>query len=209
MRLVLLGGPGAGKGTQSKILSEHFKVAHISTGDILRKHMEDKTEIGVEIRDIMDAGDLVADDLVTGLLKARVKEDDCKNGFVLDGYPRTLVQAEILTDVVGEVDKIVFINLADDYVIQRMSGRFSCPNCGAMFHIINNPPKRVGICDNCGTALIQREDDRARTVENRLKVYHELTTPIIDYFRERGCLAEVSGVGEISDITAAITAVLS
>ena len=206
MKIVLLGGPGAGKGTQSKILSKHYQVDHISTGDLLREHMRNKTEIGLAIQDQMDAGHFVPDEMIIELLKERIST--CENGFVLDGFPRTLVQAEVLDEVAGKIDKIVLIDVPDSYVIERMSGRYSCVDCGAMYHTKYNPPNKPMTCDVCEAHLIQRVDDRARTVENRLKIFHDLTKPIIDYFRNKNMLIEVSGVGHIDDITKTIVAEL-
>ena len=206
MKIVLLGGPGAGKGTQSKILAKHYQADHISTGDILRDQMRKETEIGLAISEGMDKGNLIADDLITALLKERVAE--CKHGFVLDGFPRTLVQARVLEEVVGKVDKIVLIDVPDSYVIERMSGRYSCERCGAMFHLKNNPPKKEMTCDICDAHLVQRVDDRARTVEHRLNVFHSQTKPILDYFREKNMLIEVNGLGAIDDITKMIVTAL-
>ena len=202
MKIVLLGGPGAGKGTQSKILAKHYQVDHISTGDILRGHMRKGTDTGLSIQEKMDSGYLVEDELIIGLLKERVAQ--CEKGFVLDGFPRTILQAEVLEDVVGHVDKIILINVPDAYVIERMSGRYSCIDCGSMYHIKHNPPKQSMICDVCENHLVQRVDDRSCTVENRLKIFHELTEPILDYFRSKDMLIEISGIGSVDDITNAI-----
>ena len=206
MKIVLLGGPGAGKGTQSKIISEKFQISHISTGEILRRAMEDKTEIGIQVEHIMNEGNLVPDQLAIDILKDRIAEKDCERGFVLDGFPRTLKQAELLENVVGEVDKIIYISVPDEYVIRRMSGRYTCPKCGAMYHLEYNRPERDGYCNSCNLELVQREDDRIRTVENRLKVFHELTKPIVDYFKNRDMLVEINGIGEINSITNLIAA---
>lgn len=201
MKLVLIGSPGAGKGTQAKVLSKHFGIAHISTGDLLREETSLKTEIGLKIIDIMNAGKLVSDEIVEALLSNRIKKDDCKNGFILDGYPRNVEQAEGLSAVVGNIDKVVLISVDDDLIIERMVGRRGCPKCGQMYHIKYNPPKEDGVCSECGSELIQRKDDNEETVKNRLSVYHTSTSPIIDYYKNKGLLLEISGVGNIDDIS--------
>lgn len=200
MKLILIGCPGAGKGTQAKKLSKHFDIAHISTGDLLREQIELGTKIGKEVSDIMNSGHLVPDETVTGLLSDRIKRDDCKKGYILDGYPRNLLQAEGLSDIIGDVDKVVLINVDDNVIIERMSGRRSCAKCGHMYHIKYNPSKVPDICDECGSPLVQRKDDKEETVKNRLKVYHETTSPIADYYKKKGVLLEISGVGDIDEI---------
>ncbi len=201
MKLVLIGSPGAGKGTQAKVLSKHFGIAHISTGDLLREETSLKTEIGLKIIDIMNAGKLVSDEIVEALLSNRIKKDDCKNGFILDGYPRNVEQAEGLSAVVGNIDKVVLISVDDNLIIERMVGRRGCPKCGQMYHIKYNPPKEDGVCSECGSELVQRKDDNEETVKNRLSVYHTSTSPIIDYYKNKGLLLEISGVGNIDDIS--------
>ncbi|WP_250278373.1 adenylate kinase [[Clostridium] colinum] len=201
MKLVLIGSPGAGKGTQAKVLSKHFNIAHISTGDLLREEINLKTELGLKIIDIMNAGKLVSDDIVESLLSNRIKKDDCKNGFILDGYPRNVEQAEGLSSIVGDIDKVVLISVDDDLIIERMVGRRGCPKCGQMYHIKYNPPKEESVCDECGEKLVQRKDDNEETVKNRLLVYHTSTSPIIDYYKNKGLLLEINGVGNIDDIS--------
>lgn len=201
MKLVLIGSPGAGKGTQAKVLSKHFGIAHISTGDLLREETSLKTEIGLKIIDIMNAGKLVSDEIVEALLSNRIKKDDCKNGFILDGYPRNVEQAKGLSAVVGNIDKVVLISVDDNLIIERMVGRRGCPKCGQMYHIKYNPPKEDGVCSECGSELVQRKDDNEETVKNRLSVYHTSTSPIIDYYKNKGLLLEISGVGNIDDIS--------
>lgn len=201
MKLILIGCPGAGKGTQAKKLSKHFDIAHISTGDLLREQIELKTELGKKVTDIMNAGQLVPDEIVTAILSQRIERDDCKNGYILDGYPRNLSQAEGLSDIIGEVDKVVLIDVDDDIIVERMSGRRGCPKCGQMYHVKYNPSKTSGICDECNSELIQRKDDTEETVKNRLKVYHETTSPIVNYYDAKGLLLKVSGVGDIDEIT--------
>lgn len=199
MKLVLIGCPGAGKGTQAKKLSAHFGIAHISTGDLLRDEMKNGTELGKKVSEIMNAGGLVSDDIVSAMLANRIKADDCKDGYILDGYPRNVAQAEGLNAIVGQLDKVICYEVDDDVIVDRMVGRRSCPSCGKMYHVTFNPPKTEGVCD-CGTKLIQRKDDNKETVENRLKVYHETTAPVIDYYDKQGILLKVNGVGDIDDI---------
>ncbi len=201
MKLLLIGSPGAGKGTQAKVLSKHFDIAHISTGDLLRDEINLKTELGLKIIDIMNAGELVSDEIVGQLLSNRIKKDDCKNGFILDGYPRNVTQAEGLPSIVGDIDKVVLITVADELIIERMVGRRGCPKCGQMYHIKYNPPKQENICDVCNINLEQRKDDNEETVKNRLLVYHNSTSPIIDYYRNKGLLLEIDGVGDIKEIS--------
>lgn len=201
MKLVLIGSPGAGKGTQAKVLSKHFDIAHISTGDLLREETSQKTKLGLKIIDIMNSGELVSDEIVETLLANRVKRDDCKKGFILDGYPRNVKQAENLPSIVGEIEKVVLISVEDDLIVERMVGRRGCPKCGQMYHIKYNPPKEDGVCGVCGEALVQRKDDNEETVKNRLSVYHKSTAPIIDYYKNKGLLLEISGVGDIDEIS--------
>ena len=204
MKFILIGCPGAGKGTQAKKLSKHYDIAHISTGDLLREQIANGTELGKKITKIMQEGGLVSDDIVSQLLSERIKLDDCKNGYILDGYPRNVSQAEGLEAITGKLDKVVCINVEDSVIVDRMSGRRGCPECGSMFHIKYNPPKSEGVCDSCGHALVQRADDNEETVKNRLKVYHETTAPVIDYYDKKGMLATVDGEGDIDDIFNAV-----
>lgn len=201
MKLVLLGPSGAGKGTQAKNLSRKYGILHISTGDILRDHMKRQTEIGRKIEHIMDKGKLVSDSIVINMVKERVRMEDAQNGFILDGFPRTLYQAEVLESIVGQFNGVVAINLDDEIIIKRMSGRYSCPECGSVYHVNFYPPKEQGICDVCGSDLIQREDDKETTVINRLKLYHEMTEPIKSFFKHKNLLIEVDGIGEASEVT--------
>jgi adenylate kinase len=196
----LVGCPGAGKGTQAKKLSKHYGIAHISTGDLLRDQIARGTELGNKVSKIMEEGGLVSDDIVSAMLSERIKEDDCKNGYILDGYPRNLAQAEGLEAITGPLDKVVCIEVEDSIIVDRMTGRRSCPECKAMYHVKYNPPKKDGVCDACGTALIQRKDDNEETVVNRLKVYHDTTAPLIEYYGNKGILATVNGVGDIDEI---------
>lgn len=204
MKLVLVGCPGAGKGTQAKKLSKHYGIAHISTGDLLRDQIARGTELGKKVSKIMEEGGLVSDDIVSAMLAERIKADDCKKGYILDGYPRNLAQAEGLEAITGPLDKVVCIEVEDGIIVDRMTGRRSCPKCNAMFHTKYNPPKVEGVCDVCGEKLIQRKDDNEETVVNRLKVYHDTTAPLIDFYGKKGILAKVNGVGDIEEIFAEV-----
>ncbi len=204
MKLVLVGCPGAGKGTQAKKLSQHYNIAHISTGDLLRDQIAKGTDLGKKVSKIMEEGGLVSDEIVSAMLAERIKEDDCKNGYILDGYPRNLTQAEGLEAITGPLDKVVCFEVEDSVIVDRMTGRRSCPKCKAMFHVKYNPPKTEGICDVCGEKLIQRKDDNEETVVARLKVYHETTAPLIDYYDKKGILVTVNGVGDIDEIFAEV-----
>jgi len=200
MKFILIGCPGAGKGTQAKKLSKHYDIAHISTGDLLRDQIKRGTELGKKITEIMDKGGLVSDDIVAAILKERITEDDCKKGYILDGYPRNVAQAEGLEAITGPLDKVVCIDVDDAVILDRMTGRRSCPKCGEMYHTKYNPPKTDSICDRCGESLIQRKDDNEETVKNRLKVYHETTAPVIDFYDKKGIVCRIDGQGDIDDI---------
>ncbi|NDL68133.1 adenylate kinase [Anaerotalea alkaliphila] len=208
MKLIMLGAPGAGKGTQAKILAEKYNVPHISTGDIFRANIKGGTELGRKAKTYMDKGLLVPDALVVDLVADRIREDDCKNGFILDGFPRTIPQAESLEaslKKMGEaIDCAVDIDVADETIIRRMSGRRACVKCGATYHVENIPPKVENVCDACGGSLTLREDDKPETVKKRLAVYHEQTKPLIEYYDERGLLTTIDGRLEIDQITEAI-----
>ena len=208
MKLVLIGCPGAGKGTQAKMLSKKYGIAHISTGDLLREQIKKGTELGKKVSEIINAGGLVSDDIVSAMLAERIKDDDCKKGYILDGYPRNVSQAEGLDSIVGSLDKVICYDVDDDVIVDRMSGRRSCPKCGKMYHVKYNPPKTEGVCDDCGETLIQRKDDNEQTVLNRLKVYHETTAPVIDFYDNKGILLRTSGVGDINDIFNNVTKAL-
>ena len=193
MRIILLGPPGAGKGTQAQNITKAFDIPQISTGDMLRAAIKAGTELGLKAKAVMDAGKLVSDDIILGLVKERIQKDDCKNGFLFDGFPRTIPQAQALVDNGIVIDAVVELQVPDEKIVKRMSGRRSCPNCGAVYHLVNLPPIKEGICDKCGTKLIQRPDDSAETVANRLKVYHEQTEPLIAYYTAQGIIHEISG----------------
>ena len=204
MNLIFLGAPGAGKGTQAEIVCDHFKIPAISTGNILRAAVKDGTPMGVKAKSYMDAGALVPDDVIVGIVKERLQADDCKNGFVLDGMPRTIAQGEALEQMGVQIDKVLNLIVADEAIIQRMSGRRVCAVCGASYHITNKPSKREGVCDRCGGKLEIRKDDQPATVVDRLKAYHEQTEPLVDFYRSRGKLVEIPDQGSIEKTTALI-----
>ncbi len=214
MRLILLGPPGAGKGTQAKNLVDHCGIAHISTGDLLRKAVADGTSLGQAAHRFMKAGELVPDDLIIRMVEDRIAEADCAEGFLLDGFPRTVPQADALGEMLKrkglKIDVVLLLVVDDDDLVRRLSGRRSCSQCGAVYNLVFSPPKREGICDACGSeALIQREDDRESTVRNRLKVYHNQTGPLIDYYEALGLLKSVDGGGKIETITAQLIKALN
>jgi len=212
MKIIMLGAPGAGKGTQAKMIAEKYSVPHISTGDIFRANIKNGTELGMEAKKYMDQGLLVPDELTVRILLDRVAQDDCKNGYVLDGFPRTIPQAEVLdhalTELGDKIDYAVNVDVPDENIIRRMSGRRACLTCGATYHIEHIPPKKEGICDACGSELVLRDDDKAETVKNRLDVYHKQTQPLIDFYTEKGVLKTVDGTLPMNEVFAAITAIL-
>ena len=212
MKIIMLGAPGAGKGTQAKKIAEKYSIPHISTGDIFRANIKNNTELGQKAKTYMDKGELVPDELVVDLIMDRFKEADCANGYVLDGFPRTIPQAEALDKALsanGEsVDSAINVEVPDENIINRMSGRRACVGCGATYHIQFNAPKVEGVCDTCGEKLILRDDDKPETVKNRLSVYHEQTQPLIDYYSKKGVLAEVDGTQAMDDVFNAIVNVL-
>ena len=212
MKIIMLGAPGAGKGTQAKMIAEKYSIPHVSTGDIFRANIKNGTELGKEAKKYMDQGLLVPDELTVKILLDRVAQDDCKNGYVLDGFPRTIPQAEALDKALsanGEsVDYAINVEVPDENIINRMSGRRACVGCGATYHIQFNPTKVEGICDACGEKLILRDDDKPETVKNRLSVYHEQTQPLIDYYSKKGVLAEVDGTQSMENVFNAIVDVL-
>ena len=208
MKLILLGAPGAGKGTQAEIISKKLHIPTISTGNILREAIKNGTEIGLKAKRFMDNGKLVPDDVIIGIVKERVSRDDCANGFILDGVPRTIPQAEALEQQGVHFDRVVSIEIEDSVIEARMTGRRVCGTCGASFHITANPPKVEGVCDLCGKELIVRKDDTPETVKNRLKVYHEQTEPLKDFYETLGVLKLVDGNQPIEDATRDILAAL-
>ncbi len=199
MNLILLGAPGAGKGTQAEVICKELGIPTISTGNMLRAAVKAGTEYGLKAKAAMDAGDLVSDDIVIGILKDRIKEPDAQNGFILDGFPRTVPQAEALDAMGVTIDKVIEIYVPDEKIQQRMSGRRVCLDCGATFHTDFKPPKQEGICDACGKELVIRKDDEPETVKSRLKTYHEQTAPLKDYYKAQGKLTTVVGQEEVAD----------
>jgi adenylate kinase len=212
MKVIMLGAPGAGKGTQAVRVASAYQIPHISTGDIFRANINGGTELGKKAKEYMDAGKLVPDELVCDLVVDRIKKEDCKNGYVLDGFPRTIPQAEALdkaVEAIGEkVDFAVNIDVPDEAIITRMSGRRACLTCGATYHIEYNPPKKADICDTCGSALVLREDDKPETVKTRLNVYHEQTQPLIDYYTGKNILVTVDGTQNMDKVFSDIKALL-
>lgn len=212
MKIIMLGAPGAGKGTQAKMIADKYGVPHISTGDIFRANIKNGTELGMEAKKYMDQGLLVPDELTVRILLDRVAQDDCKNGYVLDGFPRTIPQAEVLdselTKLGDHIDYAINVDVPDENIVKRMSGRRACLTCGATYHIEHVPPKKEGICDVCGSELVLRDDDKPETVKNRLNVYHEQTKPLIDFYTEKGVLKTVDGTVPMEEVFAAITAIL-
>lgn len=201
MNLILLGAPGAGKGTQAEIICETYKIPAISTGNIIREALKSGTEMGLKAKSYMDAGQLVPDEVVIGIIKDRLAQDDCKNGFILDGFPRTIPQAEALDKMGIVIDKVVDIEVPDEKIVQRMSGRRVCETCGASYHLLYKKPEVEGVCGKCGGTLIQRKDDHPDTVNARLKVYHEQTEPLKAYYSAQGKLSIVEGQEEVADTT--------
>lgn len=212
MKIVMLGAPGAGKGTQAALICEKYGIPRISTGDIFRANIKNGTELGKEAKQYIDAGELVPDSLTIRLLLDRVSNDDCKNGYVLDGFPRTIPQADVLTEALAKngdkVDYAINVDVPDDHIVERMDGRRSCPKCGASYHIKFIRPKKDGICDVCGSELVQREDDKPATVRERLKVYHDQTQPLIRYYEKAGVLNTVDGTKDRDDVFKDIMAIL-
>jgi adenylate kinase len=213
MNLVLFGPPGAGKGTQAKFIIDRFKIPQISTGDMLRTAVKDQTTLGVIAKQIMEAGGLVPDDVVLGIVRDRIVLSDCDNGFVLDGFPRTLPQADALVSILSglnkKIDHVISLDLESSEIVQRLSGRRTCPSCGKGYHVLNDPPKIADRCDSCSEVLIQREDDREETVANRLTVYEQQTAPLKDYYQQVGLLRHIDGSGSIDDIQQQINEVLA
>jgi adenylate kinase len=204
MRLILLGPPGAGKGTQAKMLKEKFHIPQISTGDILRQAVKDNNDLGTKANSFMDSGQLVPDDIVIGLIKERVKQVDCETGFILDGFPRTIVQAEKLLETMTEmglmIDRVVDLEVNAEEVISRLAGRSTCPDCGSMFHDESCAPKISGICDSCGGVLAQRQDDNVETILKRLEVYQKSTVPLKKFYEKQGNLRTVTARGSVEEI---------
>ena len=213
MKIVMLGAPGAGKGTQAIKIADKYDIPHISTCDIFRANIKGGTELGQKAKSYIDKGELVPDEVTIGMLLDRIAQDDCKNGYVLDGFPRTIPQAESLTEALkSQGDRIDFalnIDVPDEAIIKRMSGRRACPKCGATYHIVYAAPKTENICDKCGTELIIRSDDKPETVKDRLNVYHQQTEPLIAYYKAAGVLREVDGTQELPKVFEDVVAILS
>ncbi len=212
MKIVMLGAPGAGKGTQAIKIADKYGIPHISTGDIFRANIKGGTELGMKAKSYMDKGELVPDEVTIGMLLDRISQDDCKDGYVLDGFPRTIPQAESLTKALAEkgqkIDYAMDIDVPDEAIVKRMSGRRACPKCGATYHIVYAAPKTENVCDKCGSELIVRSDDKPETVQDRLNVYHKQTEPLISYYKEAGVLRQVDGTKELEDVFNAVIAIL-
>ena len=212
MKLVMLGAPGAGKGTQAKRIAAKYQIPHISTGDIFRANIKAGTELGMKAKSYMDQGQLVPDEVTIGMLLDRISQDDCAGGYVLDGFPRTIPQAESLTKALAsrgeKLDYAVNVDVPDENIVTRMSGRSACLGCGATYHIVYNAPKKEGICDVCGEKLVLRDDDKPETVQKRLAVYHDQTQPLIDYYKQEGILAEVDGTQDMDKVFQDIVKIL-
>lgn len=212
MRIIMLGAPGAGKGTQAKKIAEKYGIPHISTGDIFRANIKNGTELGKKAKTYMDQGLLVPDELTCDLVVDRISQDDAKNGYVLDGFPRTIPQAEALTEALKKrneaIDFALDVDVPDENIVSRMSGRRACLNCGATYHIVFAAPKKEGVCDICGKELVLRDDDKPETVQKRLTVYHEQTQPLIEYYENAGVLHKLDGTKDINDIFASIKELL-
>lgn len=212
MKIIMLGAPGAGKGTQAKKIAAKYGIPHISTGDIFRANIKGGTELGMKAKTFMDQGMLVPDEITIGMLMERIHEEDCKNGYVLDGFPRTIPQAESLTEALkgmGEaIDYAVNVDVPDENIVSRMGGRRACVACGATYHVEFNAPKTEGVCDTCGEKLVLRDDDKPETVQKRLNVYHEQTQPLIDYYKNAGVLKEVDGTKNMEAVFLDIVSIL-
>ena len=212
MDLIFLGPPGAGKGTQAKMLVERYGIPQVSTGDILRAAVAEGTDLGKKAKEYMEAGKLVPDEVVIGIIEERLKQSDCEKGFILDGFPRTVPQAEALDKVLEKmgrkIDHVLTLDVPEEELIRRLTGRRTCKKCGAMYHIIFNPPKAEGVCDKCGGELYQRPDDNEETVRSRLSVYEQQTRPLIDFYEKKGLVRKIDGRGEIKEIFEQIVRIL-
>ena len=212
MKIIMLGAPGAGKGTQAKKIAEKYSVPHISTGDIFRANIKNGTELGKKAKEYMDQGLLVPDELTCDLVVDRIQQDDCKNGYILDGFPRTIPQAKALDAALAKMgekmDYAIDVDVPDENIVKRMGGRRACTGCGATYHIVFNAPKTEGICDTCGEKLVLRDDDKPETVQKRLSVYHDQTQPLIDYYTKQSILRTVDGTQDMNDVFAEIVKIL-
>lgn len=202
MNIILLGAPGAGKGTQAEVISAHLSIPTISTGNIIRAALKAQTEMGIKAKEFIDKGLLVPDDVVIGIVRERLKENDCKNGFILDGFPRTVPQAQALDNMGIVIDKVIDIRVPDEKIVQRLSGRRVCGSCGASYHLLYKKPEKDGVCNSCGAQLVQRTDDKEETILERLKIYHEQTEPLVEYYEKKNKLTVVEGQEEVADTTA-------
>ncbi|MEN3011537.1 MAG: adenylate kinase [Dictyoglomus thermophilum] len=210
--IIFLGPPGAGKGTHAKEVSQTLNIPHISTGDIFREHVKNQTELGIKVKSYLDSGSLVPDELVWEVVKDRISKEDCKNGFILDGFPRTIPQAEMLEKYLKEknaVIKVIYLDASDELVIKRLSARRVCKNCGAIYNLISMPPKKDGICDICGGELYQRSDDKPEVIKQRLETYYKETQPLIDYYRNKGIMYTISAEKEREEVLNEILKVIS
>ena len=201
MNIIFLGAPGAGKGTQAEKVADAYGIPTVSTGNMIREALANGTEMGRKAKSFIESGNLVPDEVVIGIIKERLAKDDCAKGFILDGFPRTIPQAEALETMGIVIDKVVDIEVPDESITERMAGRRVCPKCGSSFHVVTKKPAKEGICDRCGAELVQRKDDKPETDADRLKVYHDQTEPLKDFYAARGKLAEVDGIGSVSEIT--------
>lgn len=208
MKIILLGAPGAGKGTQAEVISDRYAIPQISTGNLIREALKSGTEVGLKAKSFIEAGQLVPDAVVIDIIKERIAKEDCANGFILDGFPRTIAQAEALDSMGVAIDKVIDIDVADEAIAQRLSGRRVCEGCGASYHLDYKKPAVEGVCDKCAAALVQRKDDKPETVLERLKVYHEQTEPLKDYYKNTGKLRTVVGQDGIAETTALVFAAL-
>ena len=212
MNLILIGLPGAGKGTQAEKINEKYNIPHISTGDMFRLAIKEGTELGKQAKSFMDQGNLVPDEVTIGIVKERLAKDDCKDGFLLDGFPRTIAQAEalqqLLTEMNEKIDYVIHVNVPKDKLVERLTGRRVCPTCGATYHVLYNPPKQEGICDKDGSKLDQRDDDTEETVKNRLKINIEQSQPLLDFYKEKNYLVDVNGDQDINQVFKDIQAIL-
>lgn len=204
MNLILLGAPGAGKGTQAEVICDHLQIPAISTGNILREAVKNGSELGLKAKSFMDSGALVPDEVVINILKERIAQDDCQKGFILDGFPRTVPQAEALDAMGVQIDCVLSLEVADEAIMQRLSGRRVCQDCGASYHIDYKPSKVEGVCDRCGGKTVQRKDDEPETIKDRLNVYHTQTEPLKAYYSKTGKLVTVEGQEEVADTTALV-----
>jgi len=213
LNIILLGPPGCGKGTQAKMLTEQYQIPQVSTGDILRDAVKKGTAMGLKAKEYMDSGTLVPDEVVIGIIQDRLKQSDCEKGFILDGFPRTVVQAEALDktleDMGKKIDHSISIDVDDEELLGRLTGRRTCRSCGAMYHVLFNPSKKEGVCDVCSGELYQRDDDKETTIRNRLNIYKQQTAPLIDYYKKKDILRPIPGTGKIEDIFKKVVDVLT